>query len=513
MAELLTPQKPCLYCRLSYAPDGSLEKVERQEADGRTMAGRLNWPDFCCVYVDNSASAWQRNRKRPDWDRMLISIDGAAEHRHDGIMVYHGDRLIRQPYDLELLLNISDQQRIPLASVSGVRDLSSPDDRFILRIEAAQACRESDNTSRRVKRGIKARTSKGRARPGGRRPFGWGVDTGRVRVKVDPESGEERVLPVLDYDQVVPEEAKLLADVAGRVQAGMSKRGAVRWMNARSTTSMGNPWCVTTLTRALLAPRMAALVEHQGVYHKAVWDKVISQELWEDLRALLAERGEKYGYHGHDRRHLLSGIAECSDCTTATTECRACADDIVGRCMKHRATVWTKPVGKKGARRSLIYYCKICGRGRNEAHLDAFVGAKCVQLLNQADFLEELHSPAFDTSPASEIASLEQRRAKTKKTLENLGETELDPEVVVASLASFDRRISRLRERLATTAERRVLLTVAGISREEWEGLDIDVRASVVSALFRVEVKRARMGAGFDAESVRLVRKALSSSS
>ncbi|MFE2941060.1 recombinase family protein [Streptomyces sp. NPDC059255] len=513
MSDLITPQKACLYCRLSYAPDGSLEKVERQEADGRTMAGRLNWPDFCCVYVDNSRSAWQRNRHRPDWERMLISLDPTTEHQHDGIMVYHGDRLIRQPYDLELLLNIADQRRIPLASVSGVRDLSSPDDRFILRIEAAQACRESDNTSRRVKRGIKSRTSKGRARPGGRRPFGWGVDTGRVRVKVDPESGEENLVLVLDYDQTVPEETKLLADVAARVQAGMSKRGAVRWMNKRSVTSMGNPWCVTTLTRALLAPRMAGLVEHQGVYHKAVWDQVISQALWEDLRALLAERGEKYGYHGHDRRHLLSGIAECSDCTTATAECKLCATDIVGKCMKHRATVWNKPVGKKGARRSLIYYCKICGRGRNEAHLDAFVGAKCVQLLNQADFLTELYTTDAGPSPATEIASLEQRRARTKKTLENLGDTELDPEVVVASLASFDRRISRLRDQLATTAERRVLLTVVGISRKEWEGLDIDVRASVVSALFRVQVKRARMGSGFDSESVALVRKPLSSSS
>jgi hypothetical protein len=70
------------------------------------MGQRLNWPEFCCVYVDNSRSAWQRNRKRPDWDRMLCAFDATgrhliphdpkANHHHDGIMTYHGDRLIRR---------------------------------------------------------------------------------------------------------------------------------------------------------------------------------------------------------------------------------------------------------------------------------------------------------------------------------------------------------------------------------------------------------------------------------
>lgn len=35
------PQKAAIYCRLSYAPDGSLEKVEQQEADCRDLAMRL----------------------------------------------------------------------------------------------------------------------------------------------------------------------------------------------------------------------------------------------------------------------------------------------------------------------------------------------------------------------------------------------------------------------------------------------------------------------------------------
>ncbi|MFF7966685.1 recombinase family protein [Streptomyces sp. NPDC007903] len=234
---LSVPSRPCFYGRLSFAPDGSVEKVERQEADGRSMGERLGWPPFCCVYVDNSRSAWQRNRNRPDWDRMLATMDATeahlvpgdskADHVHDGIMVYHGDRLIRQPYDLELLLNLADQRHVPLASVSGVRNLASPDDRFILRIEAAQACRQSDDTSRRVRRGLLANAQKGRMKWGGVRTFGWGVPTGEVRKVIDQKTGEIIEKPVIDMNKVVDDEIKYLRECGLLVLAGLSGRGAL----------------------------------------------------------------------------------------------------------------------------------------------------------------------------------------------------------------------------------------------------------------------------------------------
>src|SRR6266705_632727 len=170
-----TPKSAGIYCRLSVSPDGSVEKVERQEADCRKLAKRLGWTVHQ-VYPDNSRSAWQRNRKRPQWEQMLADIKAG---RLDGILVYHGDRLIRQPWDLELLLQLADDRRLPLASPQGTRDLSNEDDRFILRIEVAQACKSSADTSRRVKRGIEARAEKGGSGAGSNRPFGYGVHTGK----------------------------------------------------------------------------------------------------------------------------------------------------------------------------------------------------------------------------------------------------------------------------------------------------------------------------------------------
>lgn len=53
-----TPKAAGIYCRLSYAPDGSLEKVERQETDCRQVGDRLAWPvSEAHIFHDNNKSA------------------------------------------------------------------------------------------------------------------------------------------------------------------------------------------------------------------------------------------------------------------------------------------------------------------------------------------------------------------------------------------------------------------------------------------------------------------------
>jgi site-specific DNA recombinase len=63
------------------------------------------------VFIDNGASAWMRNRKRPGWDALLQAAR-RGEIKH--IVCYHPDRLMRQPRDLEELLSISDEYGITL---------------------------------------------------------------------------------------------------------------------------------------------------------------------------------------------------------------------------------------------------------------------------------------------------------------------------------------------------------------------------------------------------------------
>lgn len=488
------PKRSGIYCRLSYAPDGSVEKVERQEGDCREMAARMRWPiSEAHVFRDNSRSAWQRNRRRPAWDAMLAAIEAGEI---DAVVIYHGDRLIRQPYDLEKLIGIADSKAIRIASPSGTRNLDNPDDRFILRIEAAQACKESDNTSRRVLRGIAADVTKGVGRNGGKRPFGYGVPTGQTRTRVDAQTGETREVPILDTTQQVPEEAAILAQAAEQLLAGQTQGGVVRWMNdeAKSRTTEGNRWTSRSLQHLLLSPRVAGLIEYQGTLYPAAWKPIVSRETWEDLAAHYGRSSQIHPYQGRRRRHLLTGIAECESCDT---------------------TVRNKPSGGRNRKTSRLYHCwnPECPRklARSQEHLDAYVKGRVLRLLNTPEFVDELH--ASDSQPAigAEIAELERRKRQTREQLEELADHEdLDPTILALSLASFTRKIDALRARMATTSRRRLLLRMAGISPEEWDAEPIDVRSATVQALYRVVILPATWhGPGFDPASVRLERKPL----
>lgn len=455
------PHAAGIYCRLSYAPDGRLESVERQEADCRTVAHRLGWPiDEHHVYRDNNRSAWRRNRKRPGWDAMLEAIEA---NQIDAIIVYHGDRLIRQPYDLEKLLSIADSKGIRLASPSGTRNLDNPDDRFVLRIEAAHACRESDNTSRRVRDTVEARARAGKLGAGGHRPFGFERD-GHTRRE---------------------DECRILAEAADRLLAGQSEYGVIRWLNSVCTTTTGGQWRSTSLRRILENPRVAGLVKRGDRYYRAVWEPILPEEVWHDLLLLFKQRSKDYPYPGRERRYLLSGIAKCPN-----------GHGLV-----------TKVTGPSATR---SYHCRLADCDsyvtRSVAHLDAYVSGRVVALLNDPAFLRELD--AADPSVAGEIAELERRRAQVAQQLEDLVDhPEVDPGVLVRSLANFDRRIQQLRDQAAVSERRRLLRRVAGISREDWEGLPVDVRSSVVRATYRIVVlPTGKRGPGFDPNSVRMER-------
>lgn len=106
-------QSAAIYRRISNARDEDQTGVDRRERLCREVADRLGLvigPGE--VFVDNNRSAWQRTRKRPRWNALLAAIRaGRVAH----VIVYHPDRLIRQPRDLEELLTLSEEQDITVA--------------------------------------------------------------------------------------------------------------------------------------------------------------------------------------------------------------------------------------------------------------------------------------------------------------------------------------------------------------------------------------------------------------
>ncbi len=103
------------------------------------------------VGSDNDLSASKYSHKpRQGYTQMLQDLQESVVN---AVVVYDQDRLVRQPKELEELLEVCDRARAwHIAAVSGEIDVRNSDDLFRARILAAVHAKESDNISRRVRR-------------------------------------------------------------------------------------------------------------------------------------------------------------------------------------------------------------------------------------------------------------------------------------------------------------------------------------------------------------------------
>jgi DNA invertase Pin-like site-specific DNA recombinase len=423
------------------------------------MTNRLGW-QVVDVYTDNSLSAWQKNRRRPRWDAMLAAVDAG---KLNAIVVYHGDRLVRHPKDLETLIDLADTRGIKLAAPTGVRNIDHDDDRTMMRVEAAFAWRTSADTSRRRKAQYERWRRKGLTRPGGRggRAFCFEKD-GVIHV---------------------PAETKIIRTAAGMILDGYSLGVTAAWVRSRGVlTTAGKPMSHNTLRRILVSPRIAGLMPDGE--HTAAWQPVLDRQTWEMVCGTLAVN-QANPRAGRGALHLLSGIATCGECGHA---------------------LWA---GHNGTKPGVVAYrCPAPGChkvGRNAELLDAYVGARTVGRLNhpanpEADV--QLHDGA-----AAELAALTDRRAETETFIASLADAPAGRiDVLSRALDSFDAKIAAITDQMAGDSASRLRTRYAGLTVEEFGGLPLDVRRALVRSCYTVTVLRASgRGPGFREQDVSCV--------
>jgi len=297
------------YARLSRVPDtGELEKIETQWADNRRVIERLG--GVLGTELDDGLSAWKKGVRRPGWELLLERVQAGVS---DGIVVWHTDRLFRQPRDLEALIALGDKG-FQVASAHGARDLADPDDRYHLRIEVAHAARSSDDTSRRIKRRFKTYRENGVGHIGGPRRFGW---PGRDATWT-PGPGESDADRPMVPDGLVERERRALRDATGTVLSGVSDAVVAReWNAAGLVTAAGQSWVRLTVRSVLLRATNAGLVERDGtVVASMPGDPIVAPEVFERLRGKYAarRRGRVAGEVGPG--YVATGIARCGvpDC-------------------------------------------------------------------------------------------------------------------------------------------------------------------------------------------------------
>lgn len=290
------------YARMSVGFDGKEENVDNQFDDIEALAGRVNVAVGERLF--DGLSAWKRGVRRPDWEKLIWRMENGLS---GGALIWHVDRLMRLPRDLERLLSVADERALRLASVHGQRDLSDPDDRFILRIEVAHACRSSDDTSRRSRRKNEGRRTRGMLVNCGPRAFGWpGWERGKRF---------EAMVP----NEVVEAEREAIKWAVDRLLVGGTLAEVARAWNAAGLLSFyGTPWETKTVGQALRKQRHAGRIEYEGevVGEIADHEPTVDPEKFDRLQELFASRKRGRPVTG---KHLASGLIRCSRCDTPMT--------------------------------------------------------------------------------------------------------------------------------------------------------------------------------------------------
>lgn len=440
-----TGEPAAIYCRISQADDDDQTGVDRQERICREIAERRGLIiDPAHVYVDNSRSAWSRKRKRPGWDRLL---DEARERGFRHIIAYHPDRLMRQPRDLEELLQVSDDHAITLHGEANRRDLSDPDDRFILRIEVAHACRSSDDTSRRLKSAMRDRVREGKPQ-GGVRRFGY----------------------TKDGMTIVGDEAEIVREVFDRYLKGEGPAPIAKDLHSRDIrTAGGKAWSAGTVRALLDSRHVAGIRMHQGEEAgPGAWPAIIDAGVWAEVRARRAYRSAAHKEalkQPPQRYYLLRGLVMCGRCGT-----------LMSGTAKGTGPVYQ--CNRRGRNDE-----KKCSRSVMAPTLEDFVSDAAVELLGK---LRVDGRPASSNLPEGVAAELE----ADQRQLAELNEMWTAKEVSTAEYRTMRKEIT---DRIAK-AQRKVVvrpmvlldgLTGAG-ARVAWEaeGMTDERRNAVLRFLF-----------------------------
>ena len=441
----LVPKKPGAYLRISDDPNKLLRGTDRQKADVQQKCRQLSWGKIAKVYTENDTSAFKKKRVqfkdgsvgyrnvRPEFQQMMLDL---ASGVIDGIVVYDQDRLLRQPRDLEDLIDLVENLRVPVAGVTGMIDLLTSSGRMVARMMAAMAIKSSEDTSRRVARAAVADAKAGTVVRGGPRRYGW-------------ES---------DGITLVPAEAKLLLEIRDLVLAGDSASTIALELQRRGVpTVTGAKWTGTTVNTLMRSPRLGGIRSYQGVFQgpkkptvnqwwvRAVhvdgeyvmgpWTPLMSVEEWEALQHALdsqmnggGPRGGGNGGHGRGNpKHLLTGLAVCGNC----------GGKMVGRVMRGRPCYGCRPKDLGG--------CNAVSR--NLPKVDALILELAIRQLNRDKVSSSRTRRPASGDRAKEIAELTRRKAKA--TAAWMAGQFPDEDYYPAN-AEFNARLVALREELAS---------------------------------------------------------------
>ncbi len=290
-----------VYARISKSEDGDVTKTDRQIADCVAELERRGLP-IGKVHEDPNKSAWRKDVRRRGFEALLKRFE---DGEISGCIVWSVDRLLRQPRDLEKIIDMAETRGFTVYSCFGDHDLTNPEHLTQIRVKVAFAAGESAATQRRVKRAVEAARKGGK--PGaGPRSFGFPAPASQPPVS----------------PKLIATEREAIAEGVRRYLKGGKGNGLIDiardWNDRGIATATGGTWTAVTIRQVVSRPRNFGLVEHRGQIVSTIDgppaadpDPERARQLYDLVTARLA--ATKRGRPVSDVR-LLTSIAVCGAC-------------------------------------------------------------------------------------------------------------------------------------------------------------------------------------------------------
>lgn len=340
-----TTTRAALYLRISLDRNMDGLAIERQREDCLRITKDRGW-EVVEEYVDQSKSATDKTKNRPDYDRMVADY---ASGKFDAIVCYDLDRLTRQPRQLEDWIDAAQDRGLLLTTANGEADLTTDSGRLFARLKAAVARSEVERKSARQSRSHLQRASQGRA-PKGVRPLGYATSGDVIEHEAVVVHEIFRLFAIQDGPSIasiakglsgregeaIPKSLPHMSKFSRTLVIERNEKRVAEGFEPRTVPADG-PWVSSTVLGILRNPRYAGysvytdrtdrtlnkrrnwyaqiLRDADGEPVSGQWTPIVEPDVWWRVQERLEDPARITNRTGSTaRKHIGSGLFLCSIC-------------------------------------------------------------------------------------------------------------------------------------------------------------------------------------------------------
>lgn len=241
------------------------------------------------IYVDGGYSG--ANLNRPAMQKLMTETS-----KFDVVLVYKLDRLSRSQRDtLYLIEEIFLPNTVDFVSMQESFDTSSPFGKAMIGLLAVFAQLEREQIKERTRMGRLARAKSGLYHGGGHLPIGYDCRNGKLTIN--------------------PYEAEQIKNIFKWYLDGASLAQIAERLRAEGYTNRYSSWNAWTSVRRVITNAVyTGRMQYGEIIVEKAHEAIISDEQFQAVQIMQAQRQEQYGCHGFQSKNLLTGMLICGIC-------------------------------------------------------------------------------------------------------------------------------------------------------------------------------------------------------